>query len=120
MLSVNPREYPLVSGSPKAISNIILICTDQIWKRKITVNFSLRDTVSNVIVELKTLSQLLYKYNDKMFWIFQTHYFGGYTISKHSFHTILTAHEKLQNTQPNWWLCAKTNVVKIFSQNFGL
>ena len=52
--------------------------------------------------------------------IFQTHYFGGYTISKHSFHTILTAHEKLQNTQPNWRLCAKTNVVKIFSQNFGL
>ena len=67
MVSVNPREYSSVSGNPKAISKIILICTDQIWKRKITVNLSLRDTVSNVTVELKTLSQLLYKYNDKMF-----------------------------------------------------
>ena len=48
--------------------------------------------------------------------IFQTHYFGVYTISKHSFHTILTAHEKFQDTQPTWRLRAKTNVVNIFSK----
>ena len=39
MVSVNPREYSSVSGNPKAISKIILVCTDQIWKHKITVNF---------------------------------------------------------------------------------
>ena len=58
VLSVNPREYSSVSGNPKAISKIILVCTDQIWKHKITVNFSLCDTVSNFTRELKTLSQL--------------------------------------------------------------
>ena len=58
VLSVNPREYSSVSGNPKAISKIILVCTDQIWKHKIAVNFSLRDTVSNFTRELKTLSQL--------------------------------------------------------------
>ena len=58
VLSVNPREYSSVSGNPKAISKIILVCTDQIWKHKITVNFSLRYTVSNFTCELKTLSQL--------------------------------------------------------------
>ena len=58
VLSVNPREYSSVSGNPKAISKIILVWTDQIWKHKITVNFSLRYTVSNFTCELKTLSQL--------------------------------------------------------------
>ena len=58
VLSVNPREYSSLSGNPKAISKIILVCTDQIWKHKITVNFSLRYTVSNFTRELKTLSQL--------------------------------------------------------------
>ena len=48
--------------------------------------------------------------------IFQTHYFGVYTISKHSFRTILTAHEKFQDTQPIWRLCAKPNVINIFSK----
>ena len=55
MVSVNPREYSSVSGNPKAISKIILVFTDQIWKHKITVNFSLRNTVSNFTRELKTL-----------------------------------------------------------------
>ena len=56
--SVNPREYSSLSGNPKAISKIILVCTDQIWKHKISVNFSLRYTVSNFTHERKTLSQL--------------------------------------------------------------
>ena len=55
MVSVNPREYSSLSGNPKAISKIILVCTDQIWKHKITVNFSLRNAVSNFTRELKTL-----------------------------------------------------------------
>ena len=55
MVSVNPREYSSVSGNPKTISKIILVCTDEIWKHKITVNFSLRNTVSNFTRELKTL-----------------------------------------------------------------
>ena len=55
MVSVNPREYSSVSGNPKAISKIILVCTNQIWKHKITVNFSLRNTVSNFTRELKAL-----------------------------------------------------------------
>lgn len=58
VLSVNPPEYSSVSGKPKAITKIILVCTDQNWKHKITVNFSLRDTVSIFTRELKTLSQL--------------------------------------------------------------
>ena len=58
MVSVNPHEYSSVSGNPKAISKIIVVCTDQNWKHKITVNFSLRATVSNFTRELKALSQL--------------------------------------------------------------
>ena len=58
VLSVNPREYSSVSGNPKAISKIILVCTDHNWKHKITVNFSLLATVSNFTRELKTLSKL--------------------------------------------------------------
>ena len=58
VLSVNRREYSSLSGNLQAISKLSLVCTDQIWKNKITVNFSQRDTVSNFTRELKTLSQL--------------------------------------------------------------